>query len=68
LGAAGVVLLSNHETKYLGHPDFKPFFQALNQLGGRQIVYVHPNTPYVKSGNNLIEANPTTYPTGNIEF
>ncbi|KAJ2919817.1 hypothetical protein MD484_g579, partial [Candolleomyces efflorescens] len=68
LGAVGVVLLSNHETKYLGHADFKPFFQALNGLGGRQIVYVHPNTPYVKSGNTLIEANPTPYPTGNIEF
>ncbi|KAJ2933700.1 hypothetical protein H1R20_g3361, partial [Candolleomyces eurysporus] len=68
LGAVGVVLLSNHETYYLGHPSFKPFFQALNGLGGRQIVYVHPNTPYVKSGSQLIEANPTTYPTGNIEF
>lgn len=68
LGAVGVVLSSNHESYYLGNAQFKPFFDALNKLGGRQIVYVHPAAPYVKSNNKLIEANPTPYPTGNIEF
>ncbi|KAF9014208.1 hypothetical protein BDQ17DRAFT_1342277 [Cyathus striatus] len=68
LGAVGVVLFSNFEGTYLGDSTFKPFFQAINNLSSRQIIYVHPGTPYVKSGSKLIEANPTTYATGNIEF
>lgn len=68
LGAVGIMLYSNYEGKYLGHPDFAPFFAALNQRGGRQIVYVHPATPYIKVNGQFIEANPTLYPTGSIEF
>ncbi|KAF8884824.1 hypothetical protein BD779DRAFT_1612068 [Infundibulicybe gibba] len=68
LGAAGIFLQSSTEGVYLGNPQLRPFFDFLNQFGGKQILYIHPSTPYVKSGNNLIEANPTQYPTGNIEF
>jgi 6-methylsalicylate decarboxylase len=68
LGAAGIFLTSNFEGKYLGNTQFKPFFDALNKRAGRQIVYVHPSAPYVNVNNKLVEANPTPYPTGNIEF
>lgn len=68
LGAVGIWVQSNIEGKYLGHTDFMPFFQAVNNLGGRQILYVHPSVPVLKVGNKLIEANPTPYITGKIEF
>ncbi|KAF5336606.1 hypothetical protein D9611_006457 [Ephemerocybe angulata] len=68
LGAKGIVLTSNHEGTYLGNAQFTPFFKAINELGGRRVLYIHPGTPYVKVGNQLVEANPTPYPTGNIEF
>ncbi|KAG5634011.1 hypothetical protein H0H81_003895 [Sphagnurus paluster] len=68
LGAVGIILTSNFEGVYLGNSQFKPFFDAINQRGGRQILYIHPSAPYVKVNNKLIEANPTPYPTGNIEF
>ncbi|KAG8926126.1 hypothetical protein FRC03_008487 [Tulasnella sp. 419] len=69
LGAVGIILLSNHEGKYLGNPEFKKFFQYMNTRGkGREIVYVHPNTPWLQNKGQLIEANPTLYPTGLFEF
>jgi len=68
LGAAGIILTSNVEGMYLGNPQFKQFFNAINNRGGRQIMFVHPSTPYLRCDGNLVEANPTTYPTGNIEF
>jgi predicted TIM-barrel fold metal-dependent hydrolase len=68
LGAAGIALYSNFEGRYLGDPTFSPFFAALNARGSGQIVYVHPTTPYVRVNGTLVEANPTNYPTGNIEF
>jgi predicted TIM-barrel fold metal-dependent hydrolase len=68
LGAVGIWVQSNIEGKYLGDTDFKPFFQAVNNFGGRQILYVHPAVPVLKVGNKLIEANPTPYITGKIEF
>ncbi|KAH6912814.1 hypothetical protein BKA70DRAFT_1265086 [Coprinopsis sp. MPI-PUGE-AT-0042] len=69
LGAVGIVMLSNFEGLYLGNAQLRPFFEAINNFGGRQILYVHPATPYVKGSNNqFVEANPTPYPTGNIEF
>jgi 6-methylsalicylate decarboxylase len=67
LGAAGVVLTSNHEGMYLGHASFRPFFEAMNKRG-KTILYVHPAAPYMKVDNKFVEANPTPYPTGNIEF
>jgi predicted TIM-barrel fold metal-dependent hydrolase len=68
LGAAGIALFSNFEGQYLGHPSFAAFFQAMNERGGDQVLYVHPTTPYLRLNGSLIEANPTLYPTGNIEF
>ena len=35
LGAVGVGLLSNHEGYYLGHPMFKPFFEAVEAYKAR---------------------------------
>ena len=34
LGAVGVALTSNHEGKYLGNPDFAPFFAQMEAIGG----------------------------------
>ncbi|KAI2485869.1 amidohydrolase 2 [Pyrenophora tritici-repentis] len=68
LGAAGIALYSNFEGRYLGDPSFVPFFEAINARGTDQIIYVHPTTPYIHVNGTLVEANPTTYPTGNIEF
>lgn len=68
LGAAGIFLTSNFEGTYLGDASFRPFFQAIDKMSGKKVLYIHPGTPYVKYNNHLIEANPTPYPTGNIEF
>jgi predicted TIM-barrel fold metal-dependent hydrolase len=68
LGAAGIALYSNFEGRYLGDAGFKPFFQALNKRGAGQIVYVHPTDPVMKVNGQFVVANPTVYPTGNIEF
>ncbi|KAG6828229.1 hypothetical protein H0H92_008727, partial [Tricholoma furcatifolium] len=68
LGAAGIFLTSNFESKYLGNSEFIPFFAAMNARKGPQILYVHPGTPYLNIDNQLIEANPTIYPTGRVEF
>ena len=68
LGAAGITLYSNFEGRYLGDPSFKPFFETMNTRGDSQIIYVHPTTPYIRVNGSLVEANPTIYPTGNIEF
>ncbi|KAG6865411.1 hypothetical protein C0991_002905 [Blastosporella zonata] len=68
LGAVGIFLTSNFEGTYLGNTQFTPFFQAMDQRPGNTILYVHPSTPYVTVNNKLVEANPTPYPTGNIEF
>ncbi|KAF9078519.1 hypothetical protein BDP27DRAFT_1281174 [Rhodocollybia butyracea] len=68
LGAAGLVLLSSFEGKYLGDPAFAEFFRAVNGREGRQIIFVHPGTPYLIVNGELVEANPTRYPTGFLEF
>jgi predicted TIM-barrel fold metal-dependent hydrolase len=68
LGAAGIALYSNFEGHYLGDPSFTPFFAAINERKDSQIIYVHPTTPYIRVNGQLVEANPTIYPTGNIEF
>ncbi|KAJ2912721.1 hypothetical protein MD484_g7700, partial [Candolleomyces efflorescens] len=58
LGAVGIALMSNHEGHYLGYDLFTPFWKALDGLGGRQIVYVHPTTPYLKINDQWVPANP----------
>ncbi|KAG6888368.1 hypothetical protein C0992_008670 [Termitomyces sp. T32_za158] len=68
LGAAGIFLTSNFEGTYLGNAQFTPFFDAMNKRSDKQIFYIHPGTPYLKVNGKLVEANPTPYPTGNIEF
>jgi predicted TIM-barrel fold metal-dependent hydrolase len=68
LGAAGIFLTSNFEGTYLGNAEFKSFFQALDNMSGKKVFYIHPGAPYLKVDNHLIEANPTPYPSGNIEF
>ena len=68
LGAVGIVLTSNVEGLYLGNAQFTSFFDAINKREGRQILYIHPGTPYLNVGGTLYEANPTHYATGNIEF
>ncbi|KAE9387521.1 hypothetical protein BT96DRAFT_960367 [Gymnopus androsaceus JB14] len=68
LGAVGLVLLSSFEGKYLGDPAFTEFFQSVNEKEGKQIIFVHPGTPYLIVNGDLVEANPTRYPTGFLEF
>ena len=68
LGAAGIALYSNFEGRYVGDRTFMPFFEAMSARGSGQIIYIHPTTPYMRVNGSLVEANPTTYPTGNIEF
>ena len=41
LGADGVVLLANHEGRYLGDKSFAPLFEELGRRGA--VVFVHPN-------------------------
>jgi 6-methylsalicylate decarboxylase len=40
LGADGVILMTTTGDRYLGHPDFDPLFDALNERGA--VVFVHP--------------------------
>ena len=39
----GVVLMSNYEGVYLGHPTFEPVWKELNRRGA--VVYIHPAKP-----------------------
>jgi len=68
LGAVGIWLQSNIEGNYLGNTMFTPFFETINSWPGRQILYVHPAVPVLQYQGQLIEANPTPYITGKIEF
>jgi predicted TIM-barrel fold metal-dependent hydrolase len=68
LNASGIALYSNFEGTYLGNSSFTHFFSTMNTRGPGQIIYIHPTTPFIRVNGTLIEANPTTYPTGNIEF
>lgn len=60
LGAVGVALMSNHEGHYLGYGMFTKFWEALDGIGERQIVYVHPTTPYLRVNETFVPANPYT--------
>ncbi|KAF5362828.1 hypothetical protein D9757_012176 [Collybiopsis confluens] len=70
LGAVGFFLTSNFEDNYLGSSVLRPFLAALENMPTRQIVLVHPTTPYIRFDGQLIEANPfpTLFPSGEIEF
>jgi predicted TIM-barrel fold metal-dependent hydrolase len=41
----GVVLMSNYEGVYLGHPSFEPVWKELNRRGA--VVYIHPSKPQI---------------------
>lgn len=59
LGAVGVGVLSSHAGKYLGNPEFKPFFENLNnRKSSKEIIYIHPTEPYVNVNGSLVSANP----------
>ncbi|KAF5371681.1 hypothetical protein D9758_003485 [Tetrapyrgos nigripes] len=81
LGASGFFLMSNFDDNYLGSEVLRPFLKALEDMGSKQVVIVHPTTPFLRvSGAScgcgghglaqevLVEANPTTYKTGIVEF
>jgi len=68
LGAVGFFLTSNFEDNYLGSATLRPFLTSLESMPTRQIVYVHPTTPYMKVDGEFVEANPTPYASGIIEF
>lgn len=68
LGAAGTILLSNYEGRYLGDLAFEPFFQAFHQMGSKKVILVHPTNPELRVDSKLVDANPTVYVTGTIEF
>ncbi|KAK5689429.1 hypothetical protein LTR97_012903 [Elasticomyces elasticus] len=70
LGAAGTGLLTNHEGYYLGNHAFTPLFANLNSSGGStKAIFVHPTGPCLHPANgSLIDANPTLYPEGLVEF
>ena len=68
MGAVGIALLTNHEGNYLGNPKFKKFFQYINSRPGKTVVFIHPTAPVIKVGSNFVEANPTQYSTGIVEF
>ncbi|KAF7341823.1 Amidohydro-rel domain-containing protein [Mycena sanguinolenta] len=60
LGAVGVALTSNHEGKYLGNPDFAPFFAQMEAMNA--IVFVHPAIPLLAEvGGIFLLASPTVY-------
>nr|OQO21605.1 hypothetical protein B0A51_12002 [Rachicladosporium sp. CCFEE 5018] len=69
LGAVGIGCLSNHEGHYLGAALLTPFFAALNARDtSREITYVHPTEPVLNVNGSFISANPTQYPSGNVEY
>ncbi len=45
LGADGVILHSNFDGIYLGHPSLKPVWKELDRRAA--VVYIHPTTPKV---------------------
>ncbi len=52
LNADGVCLKTNHHGKYLGHKDFEPVMEELNRR--KTIVFIHPTTPCMPSGQAAI--------------
>jgi aminocarboxymuconate-semialdehyde decarboxylase len=46
LGADGVILLSNYEGNYLGHPMYAPLWKSLESRSA--VVFIHPGHPLIK--------------------
>ncbi|KAF2029155.1 amidohydrolase 2 [Setomelanomma holmii] len=71
LNALAIGLLSNYEGIYLGNPVLIPFFDHIDNRNSNttSILFVHPNAPCLHLTNGtLIDANPTLYPEGTVEF
>ncbi|KAJ6558329.1 hypothetical protein B0H19DRAFT_134469 [Mycena capillaripes] len=52
LGAVGVALTSNHEGKYLGNPEFHPFFAQMEAMNA--IIFVHPANPLLETAGIFV--------------
>ncbi|KAK3066554.1 hypothetical protein LTR53_017046 [Teratosphaeriaceae sp. CCFEE 6253] len=70
LGVVGTGLLSNYEGYYLGNHAFTPLFASLDSSNNsRKAIFVHPTGPCLHLANgSLLDANPTLYPEGLVEF
>ena len=56
----GVVLLSNHEGKYLGNPLFRDFFVYLNsRVAKHEVIFIHPNSPTLDLNGTFLPADPS---------
>ena len=56
----GVVLLSNHEGKYLGNPLFRDFFVYLNsRVTMHEVIFIHPNNPTLDLNGAFLPADPS---------
>lgn len=62
LGAAGVLLSSNHQGMYMGDPRLDPLYSELNQRGS--LVFVHPTSPACSCCPRLADR----YPQPMLEF
>ncbi|KAG8904653.1 hypothetical protein FRC01_008653, partial [Tulasnella sp. 417] len=68
LGGVGITTMTNHEGLYLGNTALDGFWSWVNSRSDKPIVYVHPTTPYLKVNGKFVEANPTLYIPGLVEF
>lgn len=62
LEAVGVVLLTNHEGKYLGNTAFTPLYMYLqNRKSTREIIFIHPTNPVINLNGSYISADPSKF-------
>lgn len=60
LGAIGTGLFSNHEGKYLGNPEFTPFFAYLQSRETPfEVVFIHSSSPLLNINGTFISGNPS---------
>ncbi|KAG8910195.1 hypothetical protein FRC00_008687 [Tulasnella sp. 408] len=68
LKGVGITTMTNHEGLYLGNAALDGFWSYINSRTDKPIIYVHPTPPYMKVNGKFVEANPTLYATGLVEF
>ncbi|KAG9050129.1 hypothetical protein FS837_007654 [Tulasnella sp. UAMH 9824] len=68
LGGVGITTMTNHEGLYLGNSALDGFWSYINSRTDKPIIYVHPTTPYMKVNGKFVEANPSQYASGLVEF
>ncbi|KAI9811994.1 MAG: hypothetical protein M1827_004886 [Pycnora praestabilis] len=67
LHADGVVMLTNHEGRYMGDREFDPIFKELNRR--KVTVFIHPTTPCMKTPLGPMTACPIdSWPSLIFEF